>query len=490
MTEIKSQTPNGVQDLDVLVVGAGLSGINAAYHLQAQLPNCRFAVLEARDNIGGTWDLFRYPGIRSDSDLYTFGFTWYKWNRPNPIAEGGDILAYLEDAISEYKLGDYFRFNHKVTSLDWAQNQWTASVKHGDTDLQFRSRYMILATGYYDYDQPLPTTIPGLDNFNGQLIHPQFWPKDFDYTDKRIVIIGSGATAITLLPNLAEKAEKVTMLQRSPTYIIALPNRAIQSWFARLLPDSIMYYYRRLRALIRGQLFFQYCRAFPASARRLFEKITLPRLPLGIPLDPHFKPRYNPWDQRLCVSPEGDFYKALGSRKGAIETDTISTVTEDGIKLNSGNHLPADVIITATGLKLQIGGAIKITVNDKPLDISDKHIWNGAMIQDLPNASLVLGYVNASWTLGADAAMGLTCRVLKYMQSNGYKAVVPGVEGEGEKQLDRTRRPLLDLNSTYLTRAQDDLPKASGLRPWVSRTNYFADLFYAWFGSWDGLRFA
>ncbi|RJE25266.1 Flavin-binding monooxygenase [Aspergillus sclerotialis] len=490
MTASKSHTSNNAEPLDVLVIGAGISGINAAYHLQTELPDYRFAVLEARDNIGGTWDLFRYPGIRSDSDLYTFGFTWYKWNRSNPIAEGGDILAYLDDAMTTHRLKDYFLFNHRVVSLDWAENQWTAQVQHGDQDLQFRSRYIILATGYYDYNQPLPTTIPGLDDFSGQIIHPQFWPEDFDYTDKRIVVIGSGATAITLIPKLAEKAEKVTMLQRSPTYVIALRNRAVQSWFARLLPKSILYYYRRLSALIRGQLFFNFCRAFPNAARSLFERITLPRLPLGIPLNPHFKPKYNPWDQRLCVCPDGDFFKALGSRKAAIETDTIASVTKIGIQLNSGTHLPADVLVTATGLKLQIGGAINISVNGSPLSLSDKHIWNGAMLQDLPNASLVLGYVNASWTLGADAAMGLTCRVLKYMQRNGYTAVVPGVEGEQEKMLDSQRRPFLDLNSTYLTRAQDALPKASALRPWVSRTNYFADLFYAWFGGWDGLRFA
>ena len=490
MTASKSQMSNDAESLDVLVIGAGISGINAAYHLQNELPDCRFTVLEARDSIGGTWDLFRYPGIRSDSDLYTFGFTWYKWNRSNPIAEGGDILAYLDDAITTHRLKDYFRFNHRVVSLDWAQNQWTANVQHGDNDLQFRSRYIIFATGYYDYNQPLPTTIPGLDTFSGQIIHPQFWPEDFDYTDKRIVVIGSGATAITLIPKLAEKAEKVTMLQRSPTYVIALPNRAIQSWFARLLPKSITYYYRRLRALIMGQLFFKFCRTFPNAARSLFERITLPRLPLGTPLNPHFKPKYNPWDQRLCVSPDGDFFKALASRKAAIETATISHVTESGIQLTSGSHLPADTLVTATGLKLQFAGAIPISINGSSLSISDKHLWNAAMIQDLPNASLVLGYANASWTLGADAAMRLTCRVLKHMQKNGYTTVIPAVDPDQEKHLDSHRRPLLDLSSTYLTRSQDAQPKASAIRPWVSRTSYFADLFYAAFGSWHGLRFA
>jgi cation diffusion facilitator CzcD-associated flavoprotein CzcO len=465
--------------LDVLVIGAGISGINAAYHLQTELPHCRFAVLEARDNIGGTWDLFRYPGIRSDSDLYTFGFTWHKWNRSNPIAEGRDILEYLDDAITTHRLKDHFLFNHRVVSLEWSQHQWTARVQHADADIQFHSRFIIFATGYYDYDQPLPAIVPGLDTFQGQIIHPQFWPETFDYTDKRIVVIGSGATAVTLIPKLAERAELVTMLQRSPSYIAAVPNPATQSWLARLLPKSCIYYLRRIRALVFGQLFFRFCRRFPNAARSLLERRTLSRLPVGTPLSPHFKPRYNPWDQRLCASPDGDFFKALASRKAAIETDTISTVDKTGIQLASGKRLDADVLITATGLNLQIGGGIPVSVNGEPLDVARKYIWNGLMLQDVPNAALVFGYVNASWTLGADAAMRLTCRLLKHLEDNAYKAAVPILD-KGKTEMET--RPLLDLNSTYLTRAQDSMPKASVQRPWVSRTNYFADMLHARFG--------
>ena len=480
---------NSDTSLDVLVIGAGIGGINAAYHLKTELPHCRFAVLEGRDNMGGTWDLFRYPGIRSDSDLYTFGFTWYKWNRSNPIADGGDILAYLDDAVTTHRLKDRILFNHRVASLEWAQNQWTAEVQHAGATVTFRARFVIFATGYYDYHRPLGTVIPGLDNFQGKVIHPQFWPEDLDYTDKRIVVIGSGATAITLIPKLAERAERVTMLQRSPTYIAAVPNRSKASWWTRLLPESWTYYLRRIFRLVFGQLFFNFCRTFPNAARSFFEKRTLSRLPIGIPLDPHFQPRYNPWDQRLCASPEGDFFKALGSRKAAIETDTVSTVDANGIRLATGEYLPADMIITATGLKLQICGGIPITVNGTQLDITQKYIWNGAMLQDLPNAVMVLGYVNASWTLGADASMGLACRMLKLLEQKRHSAVVPVREGDQNKGKAQDR-PLLGLNSTYLLRAQDSLPKASSMRPWVSRTNYFADMFHARFGDMTtGLKF-
>ena len=481
MSDNTAETP-----FDVLVIGSGISGINAAYHLQNELPQCRFAVLEARDSIGGTWDLFRYPGIRSDSDLYTFGFTWHKWNRSNPIAEGGDILEYLDDAITSHRLKDRILFNHRVLSVEWHQDSWTVNVQTKERDFHYRTRFLIFGTGYYDYQQPLTTEIPGLENFQGQIIHPQFWPEDLDYTNKKITVIGSGATAITLVPKLAELAERVTMLQRSPTYIAAVPNPVQGKWWTRLLPQSWVYYLRRTWRIIFSQALLKFCRTFPGAARSLFERGTLKQLPLGIPLDPHFKPRYNPWEQRLCASPDGDFFKALGSRKAAVETGTIETVDERGIQLTSGRRLDADLIVTATGLRLQMCGGIPIYVDGKRIDLSRKHVWNGLMLQDLPNAALLLGYVNASWTLGADAGMHLTCRVLKYLERNGHKAAVPDFAESGKVN----RVPLLDLNSTYLTRAQESLPKATQHRPWVSRTNYVSDMYYARFGDLSaGLRF-
>lgn len=471
---------------DVLIIGSGISGINAAYHLQTELPRCRFAILEARDNIGGTWDLFRYPGIRSDSDLYTFGFTWHKWNRSNPIAEGGDILEYLDDAITNHRLKDRILFNHRVLSLEWNQHSWAVKVQTKEKNLHFSTCFLIFATGYYDYQQPLTTEIPGLENFQGQVIHPQFWPEDFDYTNKKITVIGSGATAITLVPKLAERAESVTMLQRSPTYIVAVPNPVQNKWWARLLPQSCMYYLRRIWRLVSSQVLFRLCRTFPQTARSLLERGMLKHLPLGVPLNPHFKPRYNPWEQRLCVCPDGDFFKALGSRKATVETETIKTVDEQGIQLTSGRRLEADLIVTATGLKLQVCGGIPIYIDGKRLDLSQKYAWNGLMMQDLPNAVLMLGYVNASWTLGADAGMYLTCKVLKYLERNGHKAAVPVLSKLGQMN----SRPLLDLKSTYLTRAQGSLPKATEQRPWVSRTNYFSDMYFARYGDLSaGLEF-
>ncbi|PLN85998.1 putative flavo protein [Aspergillus taichungensis] len=485
MTELH-QAREGENPLDVLIIGAGISGINAAYHLQTEIPHYRFAILEARDNIGGTWDLFRYPGIRSDSDLYTFGFSWHRWNRSNPIAEGPDILEYLDDAATTYRLKDYILFNHRVSSLEWADNQWKAQVQHGSADKNFRTRFIIFATGYYDYHQPLATVIPGLDQFKGQVVHPQFWPESLDYTDKRIVVIGSGATAVTLVPTLAERAKLVTMLQRSPTYIAAVSNPAQNTWWARLFPKSCVYYIRRVFQLIFGWLFFNYCRAFPGSARALLERRARSQLPADIPLDPHFKPRYNPWEQRLCASPDGDFFKTLASRKATIQTDTISTVDAHGIHLSSGTYIPADIIVTATGLKLQICGGIPLTVNGKPLDIPQKFMWNGLMLQDLPNAVLSLGYVNASWTLGADACMQLTCRMLKLLEKSGRTAVVPVCDGAQKTDGE----PMLNLSSTYLVRAQKDMPKSAAARPWVARTDYISDMLFGRFGDVTaGLKF-
>ncbi|PLB42175.1 flavin-containing monooxygenase [Aspergillus candidus] len=468
----------GEKPLDVLIIGAGISGINAAYHLRTELPHYHFAILEARDNIGGTWDLFRYPGIRSDSDLYTFGFSWHRWNRSNPIAEGADILEYLDDAATTYRLKDHILFNHRVSSLEWAQNQWTAEVQHAGVDKTIHARFIIFATGYYDYHQPLTTDIPGLDHFEGRVIHPQFWPESLDYTDKRIVVIGSGATAVTLIPKLAERAELVTMLQRSPSYIVAVPNSSQNSWWARLLPKSCVYYIRRIFRLVFGQLFFRFCRAFPGSARAFLDRGARSQLPADVPLNPHFKPRYNPWEQRLCASPDGDFFKALASRKAAIQTDTISTVDTHGIRLSSGTYVPADIIVTATGLRMQICGGIPLTVNGKPLDIPQKFMWNGLMLQDLPNAALSLGYVNASWTLGADACMQLTCRMLKLLEKGGLTAVVP----VRDRAQGTDGKPMMSLSSTYLVRAQKDMPRASAARPWVARTDYFSDMFFGRYG--------
>ncbi|KAJ5166373.1 uncharacterized protein N7482_005154 [Penicillium canariense] len=464
---------------DVLIIGAGISGINTAYRLQKAFPQYQYAILEARDSIGGTWDLFRYPGIRSDSDLYTFGFSWYPWNRSNPIGEGKDIRAYLQDAMTAHNIAPHVLLKHRVLSVEWDQQRWTANVQNEDFQYQFSSKFIIFGTGYYDYDKPLATTIPGIQNFKGDVIHPQFWPETFDYADKNIVVIGSGATAVTLVPKLAEKADRVTMLQRSPTYLASVTNLSSGGWLSRILPSSVNYYVNRFKRLVLGRLMFLFCRTYPNAARAFLEKRIVPQLPPGVPLSPHFKPRYKPWEQRLCACPNGDFFAALRSGKAQIETDYIETVESDGILLKSGKRLSADTIVTATGLKLQFAGGIPIIVNGEKLDISEKHIWNGIMLQDVPNAALLLGYTNAAWTLGADASMSSICRLLSLMETKGYSVACPSLRDPSKLEL----RPLLDLASNYITRAQGAAPKAASLRPWTGRTNYFSDLYFATFGN-------
>ncbi|KAL4943975.1 hypothetical protein BDV06DRAFT_234097 [Aspergillus oleicola] len=478
-------------DFDVVIVGAGISGINSAYRLQTQLPHLRYTILEARDNLGGTWDLFKYPGIRSDSDLFTFGFAWHPWDQDNPIAEGPAIVNYLKRTTAQHGIDRHIQYGQRLRGADWssADATWSLSVEN-TADEQMKTisaRFIIFGTGYYDYHTPLQTDIPGLDTFNGQVVHPQFWPEDLDYSDKRIVIIGSGATAITLLPNLVEKAQHVTMLQRSPTYILALPNnkRPLMSY---IFPAFIARRLIRISWMITSRIFFLFCQAFPMFARAILRFRTKMLLPKDVPWDPHFRPRYNPWDQRLCITPDGDFYESLHSGKASVKTDTIATVTQKGVQLNSGEFLPADMIVPATGLRLRIAGGASISVDGAPVHLNEKFIWRGTMLQDMPNAAFIIGYTNASWTLGADATALTLCRLLKDLEKRGYAAAVPRVS----KSLESTIQPrqLLNLSSTYVTKAEKDLPRAADRGPFVPRDNYFSDLFFAKYGNLhDGLEF-
>lgn len=454
--------------LDIVIVGAGISGINAAYRVQSQL-RCSYAILEAREAIGGTWDIFRYPGVRSDSDLFTFGFPWQPWEKDSPIAEGEDILKYMGEAASNHGIDKNIRFNHKVVSASWSstRNMWRLSVAQGlGETITYTARFIIFSTGYYNYDQPLYSEIPGLQTFQGALIHPQFWPKDFDYANKKVVVIGSGATAFTLIPALAEKANRVTMLQRSPSYISSVSNTGLLSLF---LPQKL----NRLWWILAAQLFYLFCQKFPKVSRWLLRREVSKELPEHIPHDPHFEPKYNPWDQRLCVCPNGDFFKSLHTGKADVKTDTIKKVTKDGILLDSGGVLDSDVIVTATGLKLQSGGGVKIDIDKEPVDITEKMMWRGVMIQDLPNASFPLGYTNASWTLGADATALCTTRLVKYMEKNRLVSVTPRLSGQVHP------RKLLNLNSTYINTAEKSLPKAGDRGPWLPRSNYFTDILIA-----------
>jgi cation diffusion facilitator CzcD-associated flavoprotein CzcO len=472
-----------VVDYDVIIIGAGISGINAAYRVQTQAPaGTSYTVLESRSHIGGTWDLFKYPGLRSDSDLYTFGFPWRPWTDGPAIAEAPLILEYLKGATKDTGIDEAIKFQHKVVRADWssANLRWTLGVENNGKTHELCGRFLVFGTGYYDYDTPLHAVIPGLDRFKGQVVHPQFWPEDLDYSDKEVAIIGSGATAVTIHPVIAKTAKQVTIVQRSPSYILAVRNRdsSMFQGIRRLFPD-LAARLNRVRFLVFGFLFFNFARMFPSTTRKLIRGLTSKELPPSIPHDPHFNPNYNPWEQRLCVTPDGELFRAMRDGKGGIITGHIKTVTSSSIVLEEGQEIPADIIVTATGLKLKVAGGIRIMLDGEPYDISTKYMWKGMMLDDLPNAALVLGYTNASWTLGADATAQTITRLLNEMHKKGARAVVPRLN-HGEKM---TPQPVLDLNSTYIKKGKGVLPMTGDRGPWRARSNYFADITAAKWGS-------
>lgn len=475
----KNDNPNYV---DCLVVGAGLSGINVAYRLQEQTPDKSYAILEARDSLGGTWDLFRYPGIRSDSDMYTFGFEFYPWKEYRTMADGASIKEYLGEAANHFGIDKHIRYRHKLLSANWSTDQqnWSVKVDTPTGQQNLRSRFLIFCTGYYDYNKALPAQIPGIENFQGKVVHPQFWPEDLEYENKNVVIVGSGATAVTLLPNLAKKTNKVIMLQRSPTYIASVPQLDASSLIARYLPISWTAKIRRIQFLILPFLFFKFCRAFPDRARKMLQGEAKKRLPEGYPLDPNFEPSYGPWEQRLCASPDGDFYQSIKDGKAEVVTAHIKEVTEKAIHLEGSDRvLTPDIIVTATGLKLVMAGGAKLSVDNEPIEVPQKHLWKGAMIQDVPNAAIVIGYTNASWTLGSDATAQFVTRLIKHMDKNGVSQAVPRVDSKSNME----DRSVLNLKSTYVVKAEGDLPKAGNVAPWLPRSHYLKDLWDVKFGS-------
>ncbi|KAB2575535.1 FAD-containing monooxygenase EthA [Lasiodiplodia theobromae] len=469
-------------DFDVVIIGAGISGINAAYRVQTQLPaGTSYTILEARDNIGGTWDLFKYPGIRSDSDLYTFGFPWRPWMDERCIAEGPAIVNYMKEAAASENIDSHIQFRHKLQTASWSSElqKWRLDVIAGEeaAPKTFYATFLIMGTGYYDYDEPLSATIPGIDTFAGQVVHPQFWPSSLDYANRRIVIIGSGATAITLLPNLASSgAAHVTMLQRSPSYIVSQPLvDGLDTFLRAFLPAAAAFRLIRWRYLLTGYLFYFFCRACPALARRLLRSETEAQLrDTGVPFDPHFNPSYAPWDQRVCACPDADFFAALRNGKASVVTNTITNVTPDGIALDSGESLPCDIIVTATGLKMRLGGGARIVVDGREVRFGEKLLWRGALMQDVPNAAFMIGYTNASWTLGADAAAQLVTRVMRRMRDEGATSCVPRVDDSKVRP-----EPFMKLNSGYVNRAMERLPKAGDRGPWRARWSYFSDLWNA-----------
>jgi monooxygenase len=462
------------EHLDVLIVGAGLSGIGAGCHLRRRLPEKSFAILESRDATGGTWDLFRYPGVRSDSDMHTLGYSFSPWKDGRAIADGPSILRYVRDTADRHGVTERVRLGHRVVSADWSQGhaRWTVEVQRSTGELEtLTCSFLLTCAGYYDYADGFAPEFAGQDEFTGRIIHPQHWPEDLDYAGKKVVVIGSGATAITLVPALAEKAGHVTMLQRSPTYVISLPGRDPLAVLARrLLPEKLAYTLIRAKNVMLQSLSYNLCRRFPRQARAIIRKGALSQLPPGFDVDTHFKPAYDPWDQRLCVSPDGDLFAALRSGRASIATDRIARFTPAGIVLESGAELQADIVITATGLRLQALGGVSVSLDGEPVSLASTLAYKGMMLSGIPNFAFVVGYTNASWTLKADLTSDFLCRLLSYMDEHGYAETRPPADPAGV-----TREPLIDLMSGYVLRALEDFPGQGSQRPWRLRQNYPLD---------------
>jgi cation diffusion facilitator CzcD-associated flavoprotein CzcO len=460
--------------VDVLIVGAGISGIGAAYHLKSRAPGTTFAVLEGRDAIGGTWDLFRYPGIRSDSDMPTFGFAHKPWTNKNSIAEARFILDYLNETVRENGLDRHIHFGHRVLGADFdtVTGRWTVTARHGDEVVEFSARFLFSGTGYYDYAAGHTPDFAGIEDFTGQVVHPQHWPSALDYTGKKVVIIGSGATAVTLVPSMAGRAGHVTMLQRSPSYVLSLPAAdPIANLLTRILGPDRAYPIIRRKNVRQQRAIFKLCKRYPKLMRRLLMADVRRRLPEGYDVDTHFGPRYDPWDQRLCMVPDGDLFKAISSGDASVVTDRIDRFTPTGILLESGAELEADIVVTATGLNIQPMGGIELRVDERPVELSETTVYKSMMLSGVPNFVFSIGYTNISWTLKVDIVCEHFCRLLQHMDATGQAMVVPVLE-----ETDMERLPLLDLSSGYLKRRIGAFPHAGTRGPWTAAMAYEQDV--------------
>lgn len=460
---------------DVLVVGAGLSGISAGVHLRTTCPKKTFAILESRDAIGGTWDLFRYPGIRSDSDMHTLGYSFRPWKEEKAIADGPSILEYVRSTAKDYGIDREIRFGHRVVRAAFSSDtaRWTVEVERKDGETQKLScQFLFVCSGYYDYEEGYTPKFPGIERFGGRVVHPQKWTPDVEYAGKRVIVIGSGATAVTLVPALAEKAAHVTMLQRSPTYIVSRPAvDAIATRLRKRLPEKVAYGLTRWKNVAMALAFYQVCRKFPARAKKAMVGEVQKALGQTVDVATHFTPTYNPWDQRVCLVPDGDLFEPLRSGKAEVVTDQIETFTEKGILLRSGRTLEADLIVTATGLKLLFIGGMKLTVDGHEVEPSKAMNYKGAMLSDVPNMAVTFGYTNASWTLKCDLTCELVCRLLTLMDQKGYRICVPRLTDPEVQE-----EPLLDFSSGYVQRALSELPKQGSKAPWRVHQNYALDL--------------
>jgi monooxygenase len=462
--------------VDVLIVGAGLSGVGAACHLQRRCPGRSFAILEMRDDLGGTWDLFRYPGIRSDSDMQTLGYSFRPWKDANTIADGPAILNYIRETADEYGVAERIHYGHRVVAAQWStpDARWTVTAEHGESGerVSVTCSFLHLCSGYYRYDHGYTPDFPGVADYEGTVVHPQLWPEDLDYAGKRVAVIGSGATAITLVPAMAQQAAHVTMVQRSPSYVVSLPRvDGLAKLARRVLPPMAAYQAVRWKNVGLMSLSYQLSRRRPNLAKAVIRRGIKAQLPDGFDLDTHFRPDYNPWDQRLCVCPDGDFFRALRHGRASIVTDRIETFTPTGLRMESGTEVPADVIVTATGLSAIPLGGVEFVVDGKPVALPDCLTYKGMMLEGVPNAAMSFGYTNASWTLKCDLTCEYVCRLLNHMREHGQDYCVPD---SGNQAV--TPEPLIGLNSGYVLRALDQFPHQGAERPWRLHQNYALDV--------------
>ncbi len=459
-----------------MVVGAGISGIGAGYHLQTMCPNRSYVILEGRDDIGGTWDLFRYPGVRSDSDMHTLGYRFKPWTAAKAIADGPSILAYLRETVAEFGIDRHIRFGHRVRRAEWSSEDatWTVEATVGDETVTFTCNYLFMCSGYYSYSQPFDAEIPGRERFEGRLVHPQFWPEDLEYAGKRVVVIGSGATAMTLVPAMAADAAHVTMLQRSPTYVVSRPSAdVIANGLRRVLPDKLAYDLTRRKNVALQQFFYGRTRKQPEKVKAQLIGLVSKHLGADYDVATHFTPRYNPWDQRLCLIPDGDLYESITSGRVDVVTDTIDTITERGVLLTSGQELEADIIVTATGLQLVTLGEVDITVDDEPVDFSQTWTYKGFAYSDVPNLASSFGYINASWTLRADLTCEYVCRLLNHMDATGTRQATPRLRPSDR---DMPERPWIEgFSSGYVQRVLHLMPKQGDREPWINPQSYKRD---------------
>jgi len=459
-----------IQSVDLVIVGAGISGISAAYRIAERNPGLTYVILERRERIGGTWDLFRYPGIRSDSSIFTLSFPWQPWARREAIADGDHIRDYMTDTARTHGIYEHIRFDSYVRSADWdsATDTWTIHVDDGAT---YQARFVFFATGYYNYDEGYTPDFPSIGQFAGEVIHPQHWPEDFDYTGKTVVVIGSGATAVTLVPSLAERAGKVVMLQRTPSYVGSYPRfSALTDHLRKVLPRHASHAIMRFRHALQEAIGWFLSRKTPGLMKYLFRRMQTKRLPQGYDRDAHFNPPYQPWDQRICLAADGDLFDAITADRVEVVTDHIGHFDASGIALRSGRHVDTDVVVTATGLQLQALGGVTVSLDGAEIKPQDRFVYKAHMLQDVPNLFWCIGYVNASWTLRADMTARATARLIAYMRAHGYTSAYPHLDGE-----PMAEKPSWDIAAGYVLRNLHALPKSGIKRPWNVRQNYFAD---------------